>query len=169
MGKMMNIRMITVWWVTDAAYNPDSPSAAKLTNAANISCAIETGFKLGAVGSEKDTSSTICDNANAEAYTFYNYEGNLTFFREGDLSNTTSDFYKAFNFFKAGTAALQTGFLVKRIGYASTVAAAVGQLVSSYKFIPDNPADQDDGTAPIRFSVKFNKQGKMAQHVALVA
>jgi hypothetical protein len=169
MGKMMNVRITTLWWVTDATYNPDAPSAAKLTTAANISCAVETGYTLGPVGSEKDTSSTVCDNANAEALTFYNYEGNLTFFREGDLANNTSDFAKAFNFFKNGTAVLTTGYLVRRLGYASTVAAAAGQAVSSYKFIPDNPQDQDDGTAPIRFTVNFKKQGKMAQAITLVA
>lgn len=169
MGKMMNIRVTTLWWITDATYNPDAPSAAKLTDAANISCAVEAGYTLGPTASDKDTSSTICDNANSEAFTFYNYEGTLTFFRESNLADTTSDFYKAFNFFKAGTASLQTGYLVKRIGYASTVAAAAGQLVSSYKFIPDNPQDLDDGTAPIRFTQNFKKQGKMSQFVALVA
>lgn len=168
MGKMIGA-LESIWWVTDAAYDPSNPSAAKLTNAANITCAIEYGYSLGPIASEKDGSSTICDNSNAEALTFYNYEGNLTFFREGDLTNTTSDFYKAFNFFKAGISTLTSGYLVKRIGYAATVGAAAGQMVSSYLFIPDNPQDQDDGTAPIRFSVGFKQQGRMEQFKTLVA
>lgn len=168
MPKM--ISKTTYWWVTDPTYNPDVPSAALLTTAANISCAIVEGSKCGPIKSDVDNSASICDTSHVETPTFYNYEAMLSFFREGDLANTTSDFYKAFQFFKAGTAAgLQVGYLVKRVGYVSSAAAAVGQAVSSYKFIPDNPKDVDDGTAPIKFDVTFKKQGKMSLFVALAA
>lgn len=167
MGKMMGAKT-AIWWITDPTFNPDAPQAALLTNAANISCAIEAGYTLGPVKSQSDSSASICDNSHFENPTFYNYDGKLTFFREGNLADTVSDYYKAFNFFKSGTATLITGYLVKRIGYLSTVAPAAGQIVSSYKFIFDNPMDMDDGTAPIRFQTEFKQQGKMSQFVALV-
>ena len=168
MGKRMSGRT-TIWWVTDPAFDPDSPSAALLTTARNISCAIESGYSLGPVKSDVDNSSSICDNANVDNFTFYNYEASMTFFRDSDLAATTTDYAKAFNFFKAGTSALQTGYLVRRTGYLSTVAAAVGQEVSSFKFVPDNTQDVDDGTAPIRFTVPFKQQGKMSLFKTLVA
>lgn len=172
MPKMM-APLTTIWWVDNPAYNPDTPSAAMLTAAANISGAIESGYTLGATASEKDTSTTIVDSANVETPTAYNYEGSLTFFREGDSADTTSAFARAFAFFKDGLrttpVAKRTGFLVKRVGYLNTVAAAVGQEVESYKFQFSNPKDEVVDKGPIKFSMKFHPQGQMSLSKVLVA
>lgn len=165
MAKMMSPNT-TIWWITDATYNPDAPSAAKLTTATNISCAIVSGYTLNATDSDTDDSTSICDASNAGVPTFYNYEGNLTFFRDADLVTATTDFAKAFAFFKAGKS---TGFLVRRVGYLSTVAAAAGQKVSSYKFISDNPQDVVEDGGPVQYTVPFLSQGKMALNVTLLA
>jgi hypothetical protein len=167
MGKQMSGRT-SIWWVTDPTFDPDAPQAALLTAARNISCAIEQGYKLGPVKSDVDTSSTICDNANTETFTLPNYEGSLTMFREGDLAQTTTDFAKAWSFFKAGTEDQQEGYLVRRVGYTRDVLPAAGQEVSSFRFIPDNPQDVDDATAPVRFTVDFKQQASMALFKALV-
>jgi hypothetical protein len=167
MAKMMSPNT-TIWWVTAPAYNPDAPSAALLTAAANISCAVVSGYTLNPTDSDTDDSTSICDGANTEVPTYYNYEGNITFFREGDLVNTTSDYAKAFAFFKQRGAATG-GYLVRRIGYLSTVAAAAGQVVSSFKFINDNPQDVVEDGGPIEFTVPFLPQGKMSLNVTLVA
>lgn len=167
MAKMMSPNT-TIWWVTDATYNPDTPSAAKLTLAANISCAVVSGYTLNPTDSDVDDSTSICDGANVEVPTYYNYEGNITFFREGNIGDTTSDYAKAFAFFKTrGNAA--GGYLVRRVGYLSTVAAAAGQVVSSFKFISDNPQDVVEDGGPIQFTVPFLPQGKMALNKTLVA
>lgn len=167
MAKMMSPNT-TIWWVTDAAYNPDAPSAAKLTLAANISGAVVSGYTLNPTDSDTDDSTSIIDGANVEVPTYYNYEGNITFFRDADVLATTSDYAKAFAFFKTrGNTA--GGYLVRRIGYASTVAAAAGQVVSSFKFISDNPQDVVEDGGPIEFTVPFLPQGKMALNVTLVA
>jgi len=167
MAKMMAPNT-TIWWVTDAAYNPDTPSAAKLTTAANISCAVVSGYTLNPTDSDTDDSTSICDGANTEVPTYYNYEGNITFFRDADLTATTSDYAKAFAFFKTrGNSA--GGYLVRRLGYASTVAAAVGQVVSSFKFISDYRQDVVEDGGPIEFTVPFLPQGKMALNKTLVA
>ena len=167
MGKQMAGRT-SIWWVTDPTFDPQAPQAALLTAARNISCAIETGYKLGPVKSDVDTSASICDNANTETFTLPNYEGSLTMFREGDLAATTTDFAKAWTFFKAGTEAPSEGYLVRRVGYLRDVAATAGQEVSSFRFIPDNPQDVDDAAAPIRFTVDFKQQADMALFKTLV-
>lgn len=167
MAKMMSPNT-TIWWVTDAAFDPDAPSAAKLTAAANISCAIVSGYTLNPTDSDEDNSTSICDGATVAVPTFYNYEGNITFFRDADLAATTSDYAKAFAFFKTrGNTA--GGYLVRRVGYASTVAAAAGQVVSSFKFISDYPQDVVEDGGPIEFTVPFLPQGKMSLFKTLVA
>lgn len=167
MAKMMSPNT-TIWWVTDAAYNPDAPSAAKLTTAANISGAVVSGYTLNPTDSDVDDSTSIIDGANVEVPTYYNYEGNITFFRDSDVNATTTDYAKAFAFFKTrGNTA--GGYLVRRIGYASTVAASAGQVVSSFKFISDNPQDVVEDGGPIEFTVPFLAQGKMSLNITLVA
>ncbi|MGN6654577.1 MAG: hypothetical protein ACTHJ9_04460 [Rhodanobacter sp.] len=161
----------TIWWVPASAnWDPTAPSAALLTDARNISCAIDNGYKLGPTKSDTDKSKSICENANVENRTAYNYEGSLTFFREGDLTNNTSAYAKAFSFFKDGTQnGLNEGFLVRRTGYKNTVAAAVGQEVESYLFIADNPQDEVADKTTIKYTVTFKQQGVMDLFTALVA
>lgn len=165
MAKMMSPNT-TIWWVTNVAYNPDVPSAAILTTAANISCAIVSGYSLNATDSDTDDTTSICDGANVDVPTFYNYEASLTFFRDADTTATTSDFAKAFTFFKAGK---QSGYLVRRVGYLSSVAAAATQKVSSYKVMSDNPQDVVEDGGPVQYTVPFLPQGKMALNISLAA
>lgn len=166
MAKMMSPNT-TIWWVPESAsYNPVLPSAALLTAARNISCAVVSGYTLNATDSDTDDSTSICDGANVDVPTFYNYEANITFFRDADMTATTSDFAKAFAFFKQGK---QSGWLVRRVGYLSSVAAAVGQKVSSYKVMSDNPQDVVEDGGPIQYTVPFLPQGNMALNTTLVA
>lgn len=166
MAKMMSPNT-TIWWVPESAnYNPLLPSAALLTNARNISCAVVTGYSLNATDSDTDDSTSICDGANVEVPTYYNYEANITFFRDADVTDVLSDYSKAFTFFKAGRA---PGFLVRRLGYLSNVAAAAGQKVSSYKVLSDYPQDVVEDGGPIEFTVPFLPQGQMELNKTLVA
>lgn len=161
----------TVWWVPVATvgFDPDAPSAALLTEAMNISCAIVSGYTLNATSSDTSSNTSICNGANSETPTFGNYEGNITFFREseGADKDITSAYARAFGFFKHPDAA---GYLVRRLGYKENFAAAAGQEVSVFKFESDNPQDvvPDDG-GEIQFTVPFLPQGKMVLNVALVA
>jgi len=168
MAKMMSPKT-TLWWVPLSVvptFNPEAPSAAALTQARNISCAVVSGYTLNPTDSDTDDSTSICDGANVQTPTFYNYEGNITFFREGDSANTTSDYAKAFAFFKNKGA---EGYLVRRLGHLSSVPAAAGQVVSSFLFINDNPQDVQEDSGPIQFTTPFLPQGKMALYKTLVA
>lgn len=152
------------------SWNPTSPSAALLTDARNISCSIDNGYKLGPTAPETDKSKSICESANVENRVAYTYEGALTFFREGDLTDNTSAYARAFSFFKSGTQNGQNlGWLVRRVGYKNTVAAAAGQQVESYLFVPDNPKDEVADKTTIKYSVTFKQQGDMALFVPLAA
>lgn len=165
MAKMMSPKT-TIWWVTNPAYNPDAPSAAMLTTAANISCAIVSGYTVNATDSDTDDSKSICDAANVSTPTFRNYEGNITFFRDANVADVASDFSKAFTFFRAKGAA---GFIVRRLGKLPSVAAAAGDVVSSYKFISDNPQDVVADSGPIQMTVPLLPQGKMSLYKTVVA
>lgn len=159
MSKKMMSPNTRIDWITDPAYDPANPSAALFTPATNISCAIVAGYTLNPTRSNVDTSKSICDAGTVENPGTYNYEGSATFFREGDLEDTTSDYARAFEFFKQRG---QEGYLVRRTGMRSGVAVEAGQIVSSFKFQNDNPKDVvGDDDAPIQWTTKFNPQGRM--------
>lgn len=159
----------TIWWVPleglTPAFNPDVPTAAALNNALsmNISCAIVTGYTLNATASDTDDSSNICESSNSVTPTYYNYEGNIVFEREGDLADTTSLRAKVFELFRKPDAA---GYLVRRVGYKNDTPAAAGQMVSSFLFMSDVPQDTVTD-ANIQMTVAFLPQGKMAQNKTL--
>ena len=153
-----------IHWVEDAAYNPLLPSLALLTSATDISCSIATGYTLNPAKSTVNTKGTICDETEVETPISYNYEGNLTFFREGDLADSVSAFARAFAFF--GTER-KSGYLVRRSGIARSIPLAVGQKVDSFKFINDVYQDAEDEEL-IMFTIKFLQQGNMKLDTAIV-
>jgi len=163
---------VTLWWVTDPSFDPNSPSAAKLNAALNLSQAVTSGYTLGPTKSDVATAQAITDSSKFETPTFINYAGKLKFFRESDQANTTSVYYQAFNTFKAGTAngaSLTTGYIVRRVGMLSTITGQAGQVVESFKFIPDNPIDDATDKAEIFFEVNFQQQGSMGLFKTLLA
>lgn len=155
----------TIWWVEDAAYDPLLPSITKLTTAANISQAIVSGYTLNPTKSDVDNSKSITDTGHVDTPVRYNYEGSLTLFRDSDLAATTTDYAKAFAFFKNTK---KVGYLVRRTGYRNTVAATIGHKVDSFKFINDVPQDAVSDNL-IQMTVKFRAQGRMELDKALVA
>ena len=170
MAKRMSNKE-TLWWVPadTPGFNPASPSAGALTEARNVSCAIVSGFTLNPTDSDTDGTTSICNTANVATPTFYNYEGNFTFFRqaEGADMDETAAYARAFEFFKHPDA---DGYLVRRLGMRNTVPPAAGQEVSVFKVSSDYPQDvvpEDNGA--IQMTVPFLPQGKLALDVALVA
>lgn len=164
MTKMMSPNT-AIWWITDPAYDPKLPSAALLTDAANISKAIVNGYELNPTKSDVDTSTNITDTSKVETPIRYNYAGNLTFNRESDQAATTTAYARAFAFFASERT---VGYLVRRTGYLSTVAPEVGHKVDSFKFKNDVPKDLVEENL-INFSTKFSPQGVMELDKALVA
>lgn len=170
MAKKMMSNKVTLWWVDadTVGFDPEVPSAALLTPAANLSCAVVSGYTLNPTAPDTDSTTSICNTANVETPTFKNYEGNITFFRQ-DLvaADPTAAYERAFEKFKHPDA---DGYWVRRIGKDNGAAAAVGDNVAVFKFMSDNPQDvvADDG-GPIQMTVPFLPQGKLVEKVALVA
>lgn len=154
-----------IWWVPTAG-GPASASAitfSQINAGVNLSCAIETGYKLNPLPSDKDPSRTICDAGNVDNFTFDNYDADLTFFRDNGV-NAVAAFVNAWNLLKVPG---QTGYLARRIGKLSTVAAATGDIFSVFAVESDQPIDLDDGAAPIRFEVIFIPKGDMKTYFAI--
>lgn len=164
MGKLISGKTL-IHWIEDPTYDPLAPKLSLFTAATDISCAIESGYTLNPTKSDVNTKRSICETAESETPVRYNYEGALTFFREGDLAETASAFARAFAFFKNGR---KSGYLVRRSSIPRSVALAVGQKVDSFKFIADEPQDVIDDDL-IEFSVKYLQQGDMELDKAIVA
>ena len=165
MAKMMSPNT-TIWWVPLAGIaNPATPTIAEINAGTNISCAIVTGYTLGATGSDTDDSKSICDDSNVQTPTFDNYEASLTFFRS-DLTAVTAIYVTAFNLFKVPRV---EGYLVSRHGKKSDQVAAANDIVSVFRVISDSPADvEGDGGSAIQFTVPFLPQGVMTLNYKLV-
>lgn len=154
-----------ILWIEDPTYDPLLPSLALMTAGTDISCAIGSGYTLNPTKSDVNTKRTICEDAESETPVRYNYEGNLSFFREGDLADTTSAFARAFAFFGA---ARKEGYLVRRMAIPRSTPLAIGHKVDSFKFQSDFSQDNIDDDL-IMFNVKFLQQGNMQLNKAVVA
>jgi hypothetical protein len=166
----------TIWWAKPAlwATPPATLSLAAMAaaitanNMINFTPAIETGYTLNPTDSDTDDSKSVASSGNGAVRGAYNFEADLTFYREKDpVTNTTSLFEKAYQLFKTrGT----YGYWVQRLGKAQSAALAVGDLLSVYYVASDYPKDvESDSGGPIRLEAKFGQQGWMVQHKAVVA
>jgi hypothetical protein len=161
---------VKIVWVTDTTYDPTAPSVAILNGAKafDISCAVLAGYTLNPKASDQVATKSVCQGSNVKTPTRYNYEGKLTFYREGDLTDTTSAYAVAFAQFALPATQKSTGYLVRRIGLPQAGTYAVGQEVSSFKFTSDLPQDVTS-TDEIQFTVAFLQQGQMALAKTTVA
>jgi len=128
------------------------------------------GYDLGAQDSNKIDDRSIIDEGQVQTRGFAQFSGSLTFFREGDLSNTTNEYAIAREAFKASTDGTRpVGFLVTRINKAAGPDYAAGDVVSVYKFIADAYMDNTEGEDSVKFMVNFAPQGKLGVMVTAAA
>jgi len=126
------------------------------------------GYDLGAGDSNKVEDRGILDTGQVQTRGFAQFSGSLTFFR-GITSETTGAYYNAYEAFKAATdGSRPVGFLVTRVGVASTTTLAAGQEVSAFKFIADAFMDNTEGEDSVKFMVNFAPQGKLGVNVDTV-
>lgn len=161
---------VSVWWVpsTPGIDDIDSPTVAEINAGTNISCAIVDPYTLGWTDRDTDDSASICDDSNVETPTRKNYEGDLTFFRDGDMDDIASVYNIAADLFKTP---LQQGFLVQRIGKNpnSFPNVAAGDEVSVFLFLSGDPNIVKDNDAPVQMQVRFYAQGQSSNGLVLVA
>ena len=161
----------TIWWVPagTVGFDRDAIKASLLTESLNISCAIVSGYTLNPTDSDTDDTTSICNGSNSAEPTFYNYEANLTFFREetGTNADNTSAYSRAYEFFKHVDA---DGYLVRRVGKKFDAPAAAGDEVDVFYVQSDYPQDVvSDSGGPIQMTVPFLPQGFMDINATLVA
>lgn len=104
----------------------------------NISGAIRDDLQLGLTSSERSTSRSITSVGKGEALTFYNFQANFNFFREGDL--TAAGLTSTFALAKNLTRAQGVGYIIcHRIGAAQTDLVTLGEDWSFYYGLTGQP------------------------------
>lgn len=163
MAKITSNEYVKVAWIPDAYMTPAQAAAPTETilNAATtvqLSPALSwQDFALGATDSDDVEDRGITDPGNAVSRGFANFEGSLSFFRDANLGDTSSDYNKAFATFRTPRT---YGYLVLRVAEKKWDAPwAVGDRVSVFKFIADIVTDDVEGDDSVKFTVSFLPQG----------
>lgn len=167
MARLIDQNVTTYWWVAAADISSTATvSASKLTNATNISEFVVSTTNVGPTASDTVSEKSITDTANVIVPTIGNYEGTLVLFRDFSSSvPTASDVMTTITKVSGSV-----GWIVKRLGYPSTTAAAAGQIVSVYKFTTDTPqvsGGQSDGY--LKATIPLLQAGSFQVEVAILA
>lgn len=147
-------------WVSITTTTPEAAS-----NGGNISCALLDDLTLGTGESDTDDELTICSIGNESTPTFYSVEATLTGFR--DASKTDTGVFNLYTQLMNGAGARYV--LVDAIGRASTANFQIGDHVSLYSVVTDNPVDvkEDRGNIKIQQTPTFS--GDLNQNYELAA
>jgi len=168
MPRMVDLAVTTYWWVPGDAgiANVATPSAAVLTAGANISQYVVASTKIGMTPSDKVSEKSITDTSNADVPIIANYEGNLVMFRDLTAGVPTANDPLT----TIASASGVVGWVVRREGFASTVAAAAAQKVDVFKFMTDNPQTSGgQGDGYLKATIPLLQQGSFKVAVALAA
>ena len=167
MPRMIDLNATTYWWLPAASItNVAAISAALLTSTANISAYVVASTKVGPASSDTISEKSITDVANCVVPVVGNYEGTLVAFRDftAGVPSATDVLTTVAN--TAGVA----GWIVRRQGFASSVAAALGQIVEAYKVMTDNPQPSaGSGDGYIKTTIPLLPQGVFSTASTLVA
>lgn len=168
MPRIVDLNTTTYWWVPGdtGIANPDAVSAAVLTSTLNISPFVVTTTSINPVSSDTVTEKGITDTSNAVVPTIGNFEGTLVLFRDLTAGAPTANDPLT----TIGATAGIVGWIVRRIGFASTTAAAATQKVSVFKFMTDNPqVSGGQGDGYLKATIPLLQQGTFRVQTALVA
>jgi len=164
---MIDLNATTYWWVAAGTItNAAAVSAAVLTTTANISTFVVASTKIGPANSDTISEKSITDVANCVVPVVANYEGTLFAFRyfTAGVPSATDVLTTV-----ASTAGI-AGWIVRRTGYAATVAAAATQIVEVFKFMTDNPQPSaGSGEGYIKATIPLLPQGVFNTASTLVA
>lgn len=163
MAKITSNEYVKVAWILDASMTPTqaaNPTAAILNAGLDLSPAIAwQDFALGNTDSDDVEDRGITDVGNAVSRGFANFEGTLSFFRDANPSDSSSDYVKAFNAFKTPRT---YGYLVIRVADKKwSDPFAAGDRVSVYRFVADTVTDDTEGDDSVKFTVNFLPQGTL--------
>lgn len=163
MAKITSNEYVKIAWVPDAYMTP-AQATAPTTTILNAGTTVQLSpaiawqdFALGATDSDDVEDRGITDPGNAVSRGFANFEGTLSFFRDANSADSTSDFVKAFQTFRTPRT---YGYLVMRVAEKKwSDPWATGDRVSVFRFIADIITDDATGDDSVKFTVTFLPQG----------
>lgn len=171
MAKITSNEYVKVAWILDAnmpAGEAAAPSAATLNAATTLQLSPAIAwqdFALGATDSDDVEDRGITDPGNAVTRGFSNFEATLSFFRDANPNDLTSDYVKAWNAFKVPRT---YGYLVLRVAEKKwNEPWAAGDRVSVFRFVADIIVDDTEGDDSVKFTVNFLPQGQMFTYTVL--
>lgn len=161
MARLVDLNVVRYDWVPGdtGLTTPSSPKVTELVAGTTkaLSAYTLTTTALNPTGSDTVSEKGIADVVNIVVPIIGNFEGQLVLFRDFTAgAPSASDVMSIF------TASGQVGWIVRRIGLASTTAWAVGQKVDVFKVMTDNPQQtggQTDGY--LKLTVPLFQQGVM--------
>ena len=163
MAKITSNEYVKVAWILDANMTTTQAQAPTETilnagTTVQLSPAIAwQDFALGATDSDDVEDRGITDPGNAVTRGFANFEGTLSFFRDANQADTTSDYKKAFDTFRTPRT---YGYLVVRVAEQKwSTAWTKGDRISVYRFVADIITDDATGDDSVKFTVNFLPQG----------
>lgn len=157
---------VDVWVVPVAGIvDPNAPTAAEINAGVWLSNAIAwdgTTFPSATDSDDVDDRS-LNDAGNATTRGFAQFEATLNLFRPASTSDTTTDYGKAFTFFKTPRVPV---YLVTRVAQRVTTGiakvATAGDWVSVYKMVTTTFNDATEGDDSVKYEVGFLPQGNLA-------
>ncbi len=161
MARMVDLATTTYWWVA----GDTEPTTATAVNAGvNISAYVTSATKIGPVASDTVSEKSITDTSNAVVPIIGNYEGNLVLFRDLTSGAPTANDPMT----TIGAASGVVGWVIKRVGFASTVAATSSHKVDKYKFMTDTPQPSGgEGDGYLKVVIPLLQQGTFKLQAAL--
>ena len=161
MARMVDLATTTYWWVPGSTV---PATAASVTAGVNISQYVVASTKVAPASSDTVSEKSITDTSNAVVPIIGNYEGNLVLFRDLTAGVATANDPLT----TIGAASGVVGWIVKRVGFASTVAAAAAQKVDRYLFMTDTPQKSGgEGDGYLKVTIPLLQQGTYSVEVAL--
>lgn len=130
-----------------APANPDAPTLTEATAGLDVSCRIaKTPYTLGPTTSETVNDPALCSDVNATVYGASNYEGQIAPFRyfdseTGQVDVEGDEVYQALK-----TKGSEIWLIERDTGKKSTEPFEVGDEVSVYRVLLDNPKKPSDRT-----------------------
>lgn len=164
--KVTSNSNIDVWAIPLASLTSiSSPSAAEaITSGVRLTTAIAwNGSKFPANEASKDVDDrSLDDRGNATSRGFAAFAASLNFFRPKDILDTTSDYGKAYQFFKTTRVpvVLLTRVLQRTTG--GVTAPTAGDWVNVFQFISASFVDDTEGEDSYKYTVNFLPQGNLA-------
>ncbi len=171
MAKITSNEYVKVAWILDGsmtAAQAAHPNTTILTAGVQLSPAIAwQDFELNASDSDDVEDRGITDPGNAVTRGFANFGGTISFFRDANLSDSTSDYNTAWSTFKT---ARTYGYLVIRVATRKWDEAwTAGDRVSVYRMVADIVVDDTEGDDSVKFTVSFLPQGLLYTYIPVEA